>query len=144
MLRSANEERLRAQQESQSWAASEIAAATQEAKAIVARAERKAETQAAQAEAVREQLTEDLKREQARAFERMRTTRDEAIELLDNSRREADQVRTQAHAMLSSARSEVAELAKRRDDIQRQLTELSGVIEALAVPGEPSPVREND
>ena len=36
--------------------------------------------------------------------------------------------------MLTDARTEVASLRGRRDEIARELTQLSGVIEALAVP----------
>ncbi len=44
--------------------------------------------------------------------------------------------------MLDRARAEVAQLARRRDDINAQLGHLSGVIEALAVSERPSPTTQ--
>ena len=46
-------------------------------------------------------------------------------------------MRTQARALLEDARTEVAVLAKRRDEIAAELSGLSGVISALAVPPDP-------
>lgn len=43
-------------------------------------------------------------------------------------------MRTQAQAAVAQARDEVGRLTRHRDDITRQLSSLSGVIEALAVP----------
>ena len=77
----------------------------------------------------------DLERAQRASFERTRATREEAIELLAEARVEADLLRTQAREVLEEARAEVAALAQRRDNITSQLNSLSGVIEALAVPG---------
>jgi outer membrane protein TolC len=44
-------------------------------------------------------------------------------------------MRAQARQILDEARAEVAALARRRDQIAEELSQLSGVIEALAVPG---------
>jgi hypothetical protein len=54
------------------------------------------------------------------------------------ARIEADEVRTQAQQMLDEARAEVASLTTRRDEIAEELGRLSGVIEALSVPGAPA------
>lgn len=52
----------------------------------------------------------------------------------DQMRRDADRIRADAQTMLELARSEVALQASRRDSIANELGNLSGVIEALAVP----------
>ena len=46
---------------------------------------------------------------------------------------DAEQSRTQARELLASARAEVSALKQRRDEIAAELSQLSGVIEALAV-----------
>ena len=53
---------------------------------------------------------------------------------LAEARSGADRLRDEARSAVEGARAEVAALAARRDDITTQLTHLSGVIEALAVP----------
>ena len=60
--------------------------------------------------------------------------RAEVTDLVADARREADELRTEAHELLDSARTEVAALSRRRDEIAAELSQLSGVIEALAVP----------
>lgn len=52
----------------------------------------------------------------------------------DQMRRDADRIRADAQTMLELARSEVALQASQRDSIANELGNLSGVIEALAVP----------
>src|ERR1035438_4390504 len=66
------------------------------------------------------------------------------------ARADADTSRAEARDLLTHARAEVKALAARRDDITAQLGNLSGVIEALAVPGPPrvtgegaAPIPEN-
>ncbi|HMS35632.1 MAG TPA: hypothetical protein PKA93_00600 [Arachnia sp.] len=85
----------------------------------------------------------DLERSQKAAFERTRATREEAVALLAQARLDADGMRSHAREMLDAARSEVAGLAERRDNITAQLHNLSGVIEALAVNENPTPNEEN-
>jgi hypothetical protein len=54
--------------------------------------------------------------------------------MLADARAEADQLRSTARTLLADARSEVDALARRRTAITAELGQLSGVIEALAVP----------
>jgi len=49
------------------------------------------------------------------------------------ARAEADELRAQAHRILDDARTEVAALTTRRDEIAAELSRLSGVIDALSV-----------
>jgi hypothetical protein len=57
--------------------------------------------------------------------------------VIAEARAEADELRSNARALLADARAEVAVLTAHRDEISRQLGELSGVINALAVPDRP-------
>ena len=91
---------------------------------------------------MRERLATDLERSQRASFERTKATREEAMSLLAEARTESDLLRSQARQLLDEARAEVAGLAQRRDDITSQLNNLSGVIEALAVPGTNTPNEE--
>ncbi|MBA3719172.1 MAG: hypothetical protein H0W95_02615, partial [Nocardioidaceae bacterium] len=54
-------------------------------------------------------------------------------------RDEADAIRAKAGAVLERARAEAVALARRRDEIAEELSGLSGVIDALAVPAEDEP-----
>lgn len=54
--------------------------------------------------------------------------------MLTDARTEADDMRQKAKALLADARLEVSTLRSRRDGIAAELSQLSGVIEALAVP----------
>jgi hypothetical protein len=63
-----------------------------------------------------------------RSWDRRRTA------LLADARAEAVQLRATARTLLTDARSEVDALARRRSAITAELGQLSGVIEALAVP----------
>jgi len=56
----------------------------------------------------------------------------------EDARQRADIVRAEAQAAVERARAEVHVLAARRDAITAQLGNLSGVIDALAVPEQPS------
>jgi uncharacterized coiled-coil DUF342 family protein len=73
-------------------------------------------------------------RAQREAAEETRRLREEAAEALATARAEADALRHQARQRAEEAREEVAALARRRDTIAEELQQLSGVIEALAVP----------
>ena len=53
------------------------------------------------------------------------------------ARHEADELRAQARRIVEEARAEVALLARQRDGITEELGQLSGVIQALAVPTPP-------
>ena len=59
------------------------------------------------------------------------------------ARAEADELRTQARRTLEDARAEIALLARRRDGITAELGQLSGVIQALAVPHPHPPTTED-
>ena len=100
------------------------------------------------AKVIRERTAAELEQLQRETWDKARTTRDEAVAMLAQAMVDADAVRTEARAMMDRARSEVAALARRRDDINAQLGHLSGVIEALAVPerqggGDSTPTRED-
>jgi F0F1-type ATP synthase membrane subunit b/b' len=53
--------------------------------------------------------------------------------LLSEAQDDAEQSRSQARELLAGARAEVSALQRRRDEIAAELSQLSGVIEALAV-----------
>ena len=59
----------------------------------------------------------------------------EAQQIEAQAREHADDLRAQARKLLADAEARVAALNQRRDEITKELTQLSGVIEALAVPG---------
>jgi cell division septum initiation protein DivIVA len=75
---------------------------------------------------------------QREAEEARRTARAEAVRIVGAARIEADEVRTRGQQMLDDARAEVAALTTRRDEIAGELGRLSGVIDALSVPGAPA------
>ena len=74
--------------------------------------------------------------------ESLRRGREESARLLSEAQADADRIRAQARQVLSDARAEVESLGRRRDQIARELTDLSGVIEALAVPDPTHPPEE--
>ena len=92
---------------------------------------------------VRASMADELDRTQRAAYERARSTREEAVALLSSAREDSAALRSQAQEMLDAARAEVEGLARRRDDITSQLNNLSGVIEALAVTGPSTQDEEN-
>ncbi|NUR05915.1 MAG: hypothetical protein HOQ45_02755, partial [Nocardioidaceae bacterium] len=61
---------------------------------------------------------------------------EEAAAHLAAARAEADDLRSRARRHLEDAQEEVRRLNRRREEITRELGDLSGVIQALAVPGE--------
>ncbi len=69
----------------------------------------------------------------AKASDELRRSREEAARELSEAQADAEQSRTQARELLASARAEVSALKQRRDEIAAELSQLSGVIEALAV-----------
>jgi hypothetical protein len=70
---------------------------------------------------------------QREAEQSRREVRAEAVMLVRDARVEADELRRTARRMLDDARTEVASLTTRRDEIAEELGRLSGVIEALSV-----------
>jgi chromosome segregation ATPase len=70
---------------------------------------------------------------QREAEQSRREARAEAVMLVRDARVEADELRRTARRMLDDARTEVASLTTRRDEIAEELGRLSGVIEALSV-----------
>jgi hypothetical protein len=74
-----------------------------------------------------------MERVQREARDARRSAMEEAARTLADARREADELRGSARSMLSEARGEVAALSAQRDAIAKELGDLSGVIEALAV-----------
>jgi chromosome segregation ATPase len=76
---------------------------------------------------------------QREAQDEARRVREDAAAYLATARAEADALRAQAQHRLEEARDEIEALARRRDGIAEELRQLSGVIEALAVPGTHEP-----
>ena len=66
------------------------------------------------------------------------SAREEASRTIADARAEADELRSKARSILAEARAEVAVLSAHRDEISKQLGDLSGVIEALAVAERPN------
>jgi hypothetical protein len=60
--------------------------------------------------------------------------------VLAEARAEAEQLRSEARSLLSDARAEVAVLTSHRDEISKQLGDLHGVIDALAVAERPATI----
>ncbi len=85
------------------------------------------------ARAVRENAADHLSRAQDEAREARRHATDEGQRVLSLARAESDEMRSKARAILAEARADVAVLTAQRDEISKQLGDLSGVIDALAV-----------
>ncbi|HEY5248696.1 MAG TPA: hypothetical protein VIJ15_09660, partial [Dermatophilaceae bacterium] len=111
-----------------------IAEADRTAQAATERGQRRLKEAESGARVLRERAAAEVARLQTEAHEHRRAVRDEATKTLAAARADADTSRAQARDLLRQARSEVKVLATRRDDINAQLGQLSGVIEALAVP----------
>jgi hypothetical protein len=104
------------------------------AQAALDRGQRRLDEAESGARVLRERAAEEVSRLQTEAHQHRRAVRDEATTTLAAARADADTSRTEARELLTRARAEVNALAERRDDITEQLSHLSGVIEALAVP----------
>jgi chromosome segregation ATPase len=106
---------------------------------VEARAQRRLEQAESGAKVLRDQTAEEVMRTQREAKDEARRLREDAAAFLTTAREEADALREQARHRLQDARDEVAALARRRDAIEEELRQLSGVIEALAVPSTAEP-----
>ena len=104
------------------------------------RAQRRLEEVAQGARILRETVAEEVVRTQREAQDESRRLREEAMAFLTQARAEADQLRANARRMVEEAREELAALVRRREEITDELGELSGVIQALAVPTVPDPL----
>jgi hypothetical protein len=104
------------------------------AQAALDRGQRRLDEAESGARVLRERAAEAVSKLQTEAHEHRRAVRDEAATTLATARADADANRAEARDLLTKARAEVNALAERRDDITAQLSHLSGVIEALAVP----------
>jgi F0F1-type ATP synthase membrane subunit b/b' len=118
-----------------------LAQAEERAQAAEQRAQRRISEAESNARAVRERAAEHLAQAQEEAREARRTAREDASRTISQARQEADELRSKARSMLSEARAEVAVLSAHRDEISKQLGDLSGVIEALAVSERPNTPR---
>ena len=83
---------------------------------------------------MRTAVADEVVRLRSEAAEELRSAREEAAQTLSSAQAEAEELRTKARTLLDDARAEVTELRERRDRITGELSQLSGVIEALAVP----------
>jgi len=88
-------------------------------------------------------VADEVVKHQRTGQDELRRSREEATEHLRSARAEADDLRGQARRHLDDARDEVARLHKRRDEITRELGQLSGVIQALAVPNDKQVPEQN-
>jgi vacuolar-type H+-ATPase subunit H len=96
------------------------------------------------ARTLRAQVAEEVLNKQRAADDELRRARSEGAGLVAAARTEADELRTQARRTLEEAREEIALLARRRDGITAELGQLSGVIQALAVPTPLTPTTPQD
>ena len=109
------------------------------ATAVEERVGRRLEEAERNATMLRERTTQDVIRSQRAGQEELRAAREEASVTIASARAEADDIRARARALLEDARSEVAVLGRQRDEIAEELSSLSGVIQALAVPAADGP-----
>jgi len=143
------DERLRSAQDALAAAATEAqqtradaqrdaAAIRDDAEAAAAQADERGRHRLAEAEqgakALRDQVAQHVLTQQRAADDELRRARTEGAALVAAARAEADELRSQARRIVEDARAEVAALARRRDGITQELGQLSGVIQALAVP----------
>ena len=70
----------------------------------------------------------------AEAAQTLRDSRRESVRLVAEAQEVADGVRAQARKILADAKTQATSLRSRRDEIAAELTQLSGVIDALSVP----------
>jgi len=134
VLEAANKDTIARRDHAQAHAERVIAEADLTAHAGLDRAQRRLDEAEAGARILRERAATEVARLQTEAHENRRAVRDEATTTLAAARADADTNRAEARDLLTQARAEVKVLAQRRDDITAQLSHLSGVIEALAVP----------
>ena len=114
-----------------------IAEADLTAQAATKRGQRRLDEAESGARLLRERAAAAVSQLQTDAHEHRRAVRGEATATLAAARADADASRAEARSLLTQARAEVKVLADRRDDITQQLGNLTGVIEALAVPESP-------
>ena len=104
------------------------------ARQVEERAQRRLDEAESGARILRERVAEEVTRSQRTAQDELRNAREQTVAHVVEARREADAIRASARTMLEDARQEVAVLSRRRDEIAAELGQLSGVIQALAVP----------
>jgi vacuolar-type H+-ATPase subunit H len=109
-----------------------------DAEAAAAQAEERASHRLDEAEhgarTLREQVALEILAKERAADDELRRARAAGAGMVADARAEADELRAQARRTLDDARAEIALLARRRDGITAELGQLSGVIQALAVP----------
>jgi uncharacterized protein involved in exopolysaccharide biosynthesis len=108
--------------------------AAAEAERIVERAHRRSAETEAGATTLREQVADEVIRLRAEGAQTLRDARDESVRLMAEAQEQADQLRAQARQVLADAKTQATSLRSRRDEIAAELTQLSGVIDALSVP----------
>jgi hypothetical protein len=134
-LAAANQEAEKVRARAQARADKLTAAAEAQANDIVVRASRREAEAQASTQVLRERAASDLAQAQRQSHDLIRKARADAQQLEAQAREHADDLRAQARKLLAEAEARVAALNQRRDEITKELTQLSGVIEALAVPG---------
>jgi chromosome segregation ATPase len=138
-LADAEESAARQQAEAEERARRVEADAGDRAARLVERAERRSSEAESHAGVMRSAVADEVVRLRAEASEELRNARGEAAETLSRAQSEAEELRATARRLLDEARAEVTELRERRDRITGELSQLSGVIEALAVPDDQRP-----
>ena len=110
-----------------------LEAAEAAAAALTEGAERRKAESEAHAHNLRALVADEIVAMRSEGAEALRRSREEAAQVLTDAQADADRVRSQARQVLADARAEADALRRRRDDIATELTQMSGVIEALAV-----------
>ncbi|MDR2895604.1 MAG: hypothetical protein LBV30_02980, partial [Propionibacteriaceae bacterium] len=106
-------------------------------KALKAQSEERIARQESTVAESRARAMAEMEELQRTVTERTSRSRQEAIDVVTQARQDAEAIRGEVREYMERARMEAATLARRRDNIAAQLGQLSGVIEALAVPESP-------
>jgi membrane-bound ClpP family serine protease len=114
-----------------------LARALEDARSLKSQAEERISHEEAVAAEARARAMAEMEELQRTVAERAGRSREEAIEVVSQARQDAEAIRTEVREYMERARMEASTLARRRDNIASQLGQLSGVIEALAVPENP-------
>jgi hypothetical protein len=133
VVASAEEDAARRREQAEADARLALEEAEAGAAQILERADRRTAESEAGAQRLRGLVADEVVGMRTKASDELRRSREEAARVLSEAQADAEQSRTQARELLASARAEVSALKQRRDEIAAELSQLSGVIEALAV-----------
>ena len=136
LLSAAQEEAERTRRTAESEADTRRRTAGEESRELVERANRILSAAKEEARTLREQTMTELDQLHSEHYTKLRADREAAKREVEQANAEAERTRAEARRRLREAREEVNLLSRRRDEITAQLGKLSGVIEALAAPGD--------